>query len=114
MSTEFIAYLHEVFVSFGSIQAKRMFGGFGIYHQGLMFALVIDDILYLKANEKSKHIFEQHGLTPFEFDRLGKIVKLSYYQAPEEIFDDFEHAVIWANLAYESALKAKKPKKKPL
>lgn len=114
MSTEFISYLHEVFASFGNIQAKRMFGGFGIYHQGLMFAIVIDDILYLKADQQSKNAFEQRGLTPFEFDRLGKIVKLSYYQAPEEIFDDFEQARIWADLAYEAAVKAQKPKKEPL
>lgn len=112
MSTEFASYLHEVFASFGNIQIKRMFGGFGVYHQGLMFALIADDILYLKANEDSKQAFEQRGLTPFELHRHDKIIKMSYYQAPEEIFDDFEQAAIWANLAYHAALQAKKPNKK--
>ena len=88
-----------------------MFGGFGIYHQGLMFALVIDDILYLKADAESKLVFEKRGLAPFEYDRRNKIIKMSYYQAPEDIFDDFEEATHWANLAYNAALKTKK---KPL
>ncbi len=114
MSTEFASYLHEVFSHFGTIQVKRMFGGFGIYHQGLMFALMIDDILYLKADAESKLAFEKRGLTPFEYDRRDKIIKMSYYQAPEEIFDDFEEATLWANLAYNAALKGNKTKKKTL
>ncbi len=114
MSTEFASYLHEVFSHFGTIQVKRMFGGFGIFHQGLMFGLVIDDILYLKADAESKTAFEKRGLAPFEYDRGEKIIKLSYYQAPEEIFDDFEEAIFWANLAYNAALKTNKTKKKTL
>lgn len=111
MSTEFISYLHEVFASFGIIQTRRMFGGFGIYHQGLMFALVIDETLYLKADAISSPAFEQLGLMPFEYDRQGKIIKMSYYQAPEEIFEDFEQAAVWAKRAYESAVRANQPKK---
>jgi len=114
MSTEFTSYLHEVFSRFGVIQVKRMFGGFGIYHQGLMFGLIADDILYLKVDTESKQVFEKRGLKPFEFDRHDKIIKMSYYQAPEKIFDDFEEATIWANLAYNAALKTHKTKKKTL
>lgn len=39
---EFITHLTDVFEHFGPIHAKRMFGGYGVYHQGLMFALVAD------------------------------------------------------------------------
>lgn len=88
-----------------------MFGGFGVYHRDLMFGLIIDDTLYLKADALSISQFEQRGLPPFEYDRRGKIIKLSYYQAPEEIFEDFEQANVWAKRAYDAALKANKPKK---
>lgn len=111
MTTEFVSYLHEVFASFGTIRARRMFGGFGIYHGELMFGLVIEDTLFLKADAMSTPQFEQLGLPPFEFDRRGKMVKLSYYQAPEEIFEDFEQAKVWARCAYDAALRSNPPKK---
>lgn len=81
-----------------------MFGGHGIYHDGLMFALVADDTLYLKADDKSKKEFIDKQLTPFEYDKKDKTVKLSYYLAPEEIYEDPEEAYYWARLAFQAAL----------
>ena len=112
MSTEFISYLHEVFAPFGTIQTRRMFGGFGIYHQNLMFALVIHETLYLKADDISKPVFVQLCLPPFEYPRQGKTIKLSYYQAPDEIFEDFEQATIWARRAYDAAVRGNQHKNK--
>ncbi len=111
MSTEFVTYLHEVFAQFGTIRTRRMFGGFGIYHQSLMFGLIINDTLYLKADGISSPAFEQLGLAPFEYDRHGKLIKMSYFQAPEEIFEDFEQAAVWAKRAYEAAVRTHQPKK---
>ena len=53
--SEFVEYLNEVFAEFGAIQSKKMFGGYGIYHDGVMFALVSDDTLYLKADETTRN-----------------------------------------------------------
>jgi DNA transformation protein len=106
--SEFVDNLHEVFDLFGPISAKRMFGGYGIYHDGLMFGLVADDLLYLKADERSIDEFTERGLLPFEYDKKGKMVKMSYYAAPEEIFDDPEEAKEWAERAYDAALRGRK------
>ena len=106
--SEFVDNLEEVFTSFGPIHTKRMFGGYGVYHDNLMFGLVADDVLYLKANEDSSNNFIELGLQQFEYEKAGKIIKMSYYMAPEEIFDDQEKAHDWAVLAFESALRAKK------
>ncbi len=106
--SEFVGNLKEVFTLFGPINAKRMFGGYGIYHDGLMFALVADDVLYLKADKQSADIFIKQGLRPFEYDKKGKTVTMSYYTAPEEIFDDPEEAKVWAVRAYEAALRGRK------
>ena len=114
MTSEFVSYLHEIFASFGTIRTRRMFGGFGIYHRDLMFGLVIEETLYLKADVLSISQFEELGLPPFEFNRRGKMVKLSYYQAPEEIFEDFEQAKVWAKHAYDAALRSNQPKKNSL
>lgn len=107
--SEFVAFLHEVF---GSITARRMFGGYGIYHNGVMFGLVADDTLYSKADNLTRHHFELRGLSQFEYHKKGKIVKLSYYLAPEEIYDDREEAAIWAARAYGVALKTKTSRKR--
>jgi DNA transformation protein len=110
--SEFVEFLKEVFEEFGPVEARRMFGGYGIYYDGVMFALVADNTLYLKADESSKKHFESRGLPPFEYERKDKKIKMSYYLAPEKIFDDREEAAIWALHAYEAALKTQSSKKK--
>ena len=89
-----------------------MFGGFGVFLDGLMFGLVADDVLYLKADAESSQQFESRGLGAFEYTKNGKTMKMSYFLAPEDIFDDKDEAKVWANRAYEAALRSKKPKKK--
>ena len=110
--SEFVDSLHEVFTAFGAIDSKRMFGGYGIYHDGLMFGLVADDVLYLKVDKQFEQRFEERGLSPFLYEKNGKQVKMSYYLAPEEIYDDPDVAREWAVLAFEAALRADKKKKK--
>jgi DNA transformation protein and related proteins len=80
--SEFIAFLHEVFQDFGAISSRKMFGGYGIYHDGLMIGLVADDTLYLKADSTTKGHFTDKKLTPFEYDKGDKKVQMSYYLAP--------------------------------
>ena len=107
--SEFVDYLHEVFAPFGRVIAKPMFGGHGIYHDGLMFGLVADDELYLKADATTRTDFEAAGSVPFEYMKKGKPTNLSYYRAPEAIFDDPDEALNWARLAYDAALRGRKP-----
>ena len=115
MSDEYIQFLREVFARFGAISARKMFGGYGIYHQGLMFALVADDTLYLKVDAATKALFEDAGLPPFQFEQRGKQVRMSYYQAPDAIMDDHDAARQWALHAYDAALRAQavRTKKSP-
>ncbi|MFK8054102.1 MAG: TfoX/Sxy family protein [Woeseiaceae bacterium] len=109
--SEFVDYLTEVFEPFGKIHSRRMFGGHGIYHDGLMFGLVADDQLYLKADADSVGYFHHHELPAFEYDKNGKLMKMSYFLAPESIFDDTEEAITWARRAYDAALRARSRKR---
>ena len=104
--SEFVEYLHEVLADFGAIRTRKMFGGYGIYHNDLMFGLVADDQLYLKTDAVNINAFEERGLGPFEFFANNKVAKMSYYLAPEEIFDDPDDAKKWAELGYQAALRA--------
>ncbi|MFC3282547.1 TfoX/Sxy family protein [Litchfieldella rifensis] len=110
--SEYTDYLHDVFERFGPITAHRMFGGHGIYHDGLMFALVSDETLYLKADAENVGDFEREGLGPFEYDKGGKVIQIAYYQAPEDLFEDRELAAAWARRSFDAALRAQAGKRK--
>lgn len=106
--SEFVDYLTEVFAELGPVSARRMFGGFGLYHDDLMFALVADDVLYLKADAESESAFVERELSRFEYMKQGRPVRMSFFAAPEEIFDDPEQARDWGRLALQAALRSKR------
>jgi DNA transformation protein len=106
--SEFVEYLKEVFQEFGEIGARRMFGGHGIYYDGVMIGLVSDDTLYLKADSKSAEKFVGCGSSQFMYPKGGKMVGMSYYLAPEEALEDPSEMREWAQLAYDAALRSRK------
>ena len=105
----FTDHLHEVFSAFGPIETRRMFGGHGVWHQGLMIGLVAGNTLYLKVDDKTRGRFEALRLSAFEYTRRGKTVALSYHRAPEEMLESPAEAVAWARLAYAAALRGVRP-----
>jgi DNA transformation protein len=64
---DFTSHIVDMFEAFGKVEAKRMFSGFGVSHQGLMIGLVSDNCLYLKADNQRKVEFEAGGSTPFSY-----------------------------------------------
>ena len=70
--SDYVEYLKEVFSGFGSIQPRRMFGGYGIFYKGLMFGLVADDMLYLKADKAISRHFAERELESFSYEKQGK------------------------------------------
>ncbi|MFO7189024.1 MAG: TfoX/Sxy family protein [Pseudomonadota bacterium] len=105
--SEFTLHIRDVFRLFGPVQVRRMFGGYGLYREGLMFAVVVDETLYLKTDAETVHDFRRRGLPPFQYLRRGKPVAMSYYQAPEEVMEDAAEAARWARRAFEAALRAR-------
>ena len=87
-----------------------MFSAHGIYHDDLMFGLVADDELYLKADDLSAEHFTNLELPQFKYQKNDKSMKMSYFLAPEEIFEDPEQAKKWTTLAFDAALRNKKKK----
>ena len=103
---EFISYVVELMQSIGAVSAKRMFGGCGIFMDGLMFALVADNTLYLKADSETESEFEEKGLERFKYNKKGKEYSMSYYCAPEEALEDVDEMSDWARKSYGAALRA--------
>ena len=112
VSSEFVAYVVELLEGFGPAEAKRMFGGYGIYLDGLMFGIVANDTLYFKADETNRPDFEAEGCPPFTYTRQGKELALSYFQAPDDAMDNAEDLCRWAAGAHAAAVRNAKPRKK--
>jgi len=102
----FNIHLLELLQDFGEVSARRMFGGFGIFRDGLMFGLVADEVFYLKVDDQNRPDFEARGLEPFQYEKQGKLQTMSYYQAPEEVLDNAEEMICWATGSFNAALRA--------
>ena len=112
---EFENFVAEQISAFGPINQKRMFGALAFYHHGVIIGMAIDDALYLKADDQTKSSFESEGLPQFTYGhRSGKQIGMSYWKAPERCLDDPDEMKIWCKLAYQAALRAKKPEKKQI
>jgi DNA transformation protein len=107
----FVDNVLDLLSRWGGVSARRMFGGYGIYRQGVMFALVADDVLYLKVDDQNRAEFKAAGMGPFTYEGKNKPIEMSYYEAPPELFDDGEDMVAWARRAFAAALRAKQPAK---
>lgn len=96
--------LAELFSSFGAVDERRMFGGAGIYAEGVMFALAHDGELYLKADEQSRPAFEREGQGAFTYARKdGKRAVMSYWRVPARLYDDPDELARWARVALSVA-----------
>jgi DNA transformation protein len=101
--------IEEMFQALGPITIKRMFGGKGIYHMGLILALEVDDEILLKADETSAPEFEAAGARHWRYEgKKGKPVYMPYWSIPEDAFDDPDVMAKWVKLAYGAAVRAEK------
>ena len=107
-SREFVDYLLELLAPWGRVSARAMFGGHGIYRDGIIFGLVIDDAFYLKVDDVNRADFEGRGLGPFMYRsaRRDGAVSLGYYLCPEEALESPALMREWANSAFAVALRA--------
>jgi DNA transformation protein len=105
VSRDFVDYVMELFGPFGTVTARRMFGGHGVYLDGLMFALVSGTALYLKADEMNRFEFEQAGCALFGYARKGKRATLNFFRAPDDAMESPELMLPWARTAYAAALR---------
>ena len=89
--------------------ARRMFGGVGIMRDGVMFALLSGDAMYLRVDERTRAKFEAEGCGPFSYQRAGREVSIgSYYAVPERLYDEPEALVEWAREAIGAAHSVKR------
>ena len=103
---EYVAHIVDLLQFIGPVESKSMFSGFGMFLEGLMFGLVAGNELYLKVDTQNLQDYEDLGLQAFSFEKNGRQIKMSYYQAPEEAMEDAELLSDWASNAYDAAMRA--------
>lgn len=102
-----IAWFLELLAPAGRMTARRMFGGTGLYADGVMIALEADGTLYLKVDDASRASFDAAGGTAFAFESKTRgTVTTHYLTPPDEALDSAEAMRPWALLALQAAQRA--------
>ena len=100
--------IKELFEGLGPVTIRKMFGGKGVYHNGLIIGVEIRNEVLLKADSVSAPDFEAAGANRWAYDGKGRPVHMPYWSIPESAVDDAEELGVWARKAYEAALRSKK------
>ena len=90
--------LKELFKPFGEVAVKRMFGGYGVYAEGLCFAIESNGEVFLKVDARSQPDFSAAGSSPFIYLAKGKPMSTSYWRLPAKAHDEADQLIRWAAL----------------
>ncbi len=104
--------LKELFEPFGAVTVKRMFGGHGVYAEGLCFAVESGGEVFLKVDAQSQPDFSAAGSSPFIYVARGKPMTTSYWRLPAKAHDEADELIRWAALGLEAARRAAEAKAK--
>ncbi|MBN1433938.1 TfoX/Sxy family protein [Candidatus Fermentibacterales bacterium] len=105
VSRDFLEFCLDQLRELPGISAKRMFGGAGLFHEGRMFGLIAGDVLYLKADDSGRRLYEEKGTGPFRPYR-NRDSTMPYYEVPAEILDDPDELGEWARASMRVASKS--------
>ena len=106
VSDEFLDFVLDQLTGWGGVTARRMFGGAGLYRDGVMFGLVADDVAYLKVDDSNRERFVEAGSGPFKpyADKKGV---MPYYEIPLDVLEQPEVLAEWAALSLAISRKKK-------
>ena len=111
MASGFNDLLEDLFAPLGGVSLRRLFGGIGVFKEAIMFGLVADDVLYLKADDETSGRFAAEDCGPFIYDGRGKSVAMPYWRLPDRLLDEPDEFAAWARIAFDVAVRTAKPKR---
>ncbi len=115
ISPEYNAFILEMLEPLEGASIRRMFGGAGVFCHGVMIALIADERLYFKVDDGNRPDFEAEDCEQFTYSaKNGKRALMSYYTAPDFLYDEPEEMADWARKALDAALRANAQKTKSL
>src|SRR5579863_6445669 len=103
-SDGFAEFLHEQLAPLGRVTMRRMFGKTGVFCDGLMLGMVTDSTLYFRVDDHNRDAFkEAAAFPPLNYEKGGVAIDLSFWRAPERLFDEPDELVEWARIALAAA-----------
>jgi DNA transformation protein and related proteins len=103
-SDSFAEFLREQLAALGHVTMRRMFGKTGVFCDGLMLGMVRDDTLYFRVDEHNRAIFkEAQSYPPLNYEKGGSAIDLSFWRAPDRLFDEPDELIAWARAAVAAA-----------
>jgi DNA transformation protein and related proteins len=79
------------------IEARRMFGGFGLYRNETFFGILHHEQLYFKIDETTVKEYRRRRMKPFR-PNARQTLK-TYYRVPPDIIEDADELQSWAGRA---------------
>ena len=108
VSDEFVDYVVEQLSGWGEVSVRRMFGGAGLYRERTMFAVLADDVAYLKVDDSSRDDFLRAGSAPFEpYPEKIKTTIRTYFEIPADVMENPDELARWAQRSWLVARKKK-------
>src|SRR3954468_17227315 len=103
-SDGFAEFLRDQLASLGRITMRRMFGKTGVFCDGFMLGMVRDNTLYFRVDDDNRAAFkEASSFPPLNYEKKGGSIDLSFWRAPERLFDEPDELVAWARAALATA-----------
>jgi len=103
-SDRFAEFLREQLAPLGRLTMRRMFGKTGVFCDGLMLGMVTDNTLYFRVDDGNQEAFTDAAcFPPLNYEKRGRTIDLSFWRAPERLFDEPDELVAWARAALAAA-----------
>jgi DNA transformation protein and related proteins len=103
-SDSYAEFLRELLAPLGRITMRRMFGKTGVFCDGVMFGMVTENVFYFRVDEENREMFrEAAAAPPLNYQKGGHTIDLSFWRAPERLFDEPDELVAWAQAALAAA-----------
>lgn len=109
MTNEFLQYALEILEPFKNVTSRRMFSGYSIYKNRIIFAIVVNGTLYFKVDKSNISDYKALDSEPFTYQRKkdGRVITMSYWQVPISIMEDSQEILQWAKKSYKVSLLSK-------
>jgi DNA transformation protein len=104
VDTDYLKYVMELLAPLGGVTSRAMFGGYGIFHEGDMFALIAGSALFFKVDDSNRAAYEQAGSRQFK--------PMPYWEVPADILENTTNLHDWASISIGIAHAAPTKKKR--
>jgi DNA transformation protein len=112
VSSDYLAYVLDQLAELGEVSSRRMFGAAGLYSGELFFAIVADDVLYLRVDDSNRADFSSRGMAQFRPYADRPQLSMNYYEVPADVLESAGELAAWARRSVAVAMRAPQPEAK--